>query len=166
MISGRVEARFTIPTGGASASVSIGASASAVTVTTAAGNYYHSAAGGVSSWATTLQDALNQNARGYPDNATALSAMLGYGNFSTGAGWLMQDTATPLLAAFGAPSLSAVSTPTYRQAGLYAGKYSVGFTGTSAAFSGGSVFNVTGTDDAVIAWVGYVASAPAGHPAP
>lgn len=158
---GRIEALIQVPTGGASLSASTGALSSAVTVTTPAGQYYHTTAGGISSWGTTLQTLLNTSVRQYPDNSSALQAAIGYGTWTGGAGWLMQEASGSLAAAFGSPSLSATSSPTYQNAGPATGKYAVGFDSSADAFTGGDVFDVNVGDDIVIAWVGKIPSAPA-----
>ncbi len=142
-------------------SASTGALASAVTVTIPADDYYLTAAGGVSSLIDTLEDELNENVRQYPDNSSSVTAMLGYGNFATGAAWLMQQSATPLTATFGSPNLTAVSTPTYQNAGPQSGKYAIGFNSDLDSFSGGDAFDVTDTDDFVLMWVAKFSSAPA-----
>jgi hypothetical protein len=156
--AGRVEALFRVPTGGAAASVSSGALTSAVTVTTPAASYFHTAAGGISSWATTFQTQLNTNVLPFPDNAASLAAAIGYGVWTTGAGWLMQEASGTLAASFGSPSLTAVSSPTYRNSGTTTGDYAVGFDSAADAFSGGDVFDATATDDLVVAWVGKCSS--------
>jgi hypothetical protein len=56
--SGRIESRFTVPTGGASVSAS-NSGGGATTVTVPAGNYYLTSAGGVSGFVAALQTALN-----------------------------------------------------------------------------------------------------------
>jgi hypothetical protein len=150
-----------VPTGGAAASVSSGALTSAVTVTVPAGNFFHTAAGGISSWATTFQTQLNTNVLPFPDNAASLASAIGYGTWTTGAGWLMQEASGSLAASFGSPSLTAVSSPTYRNSGTTTGKYAVGFDSAADAFSGGDVFDATATDDLIVTWVGYNSSPPA-----
>jgi hypothetical protein len=157
-VSARVEGRFTIPAS-TTASVSSGAHTTAVTVTTPAANYFHTAAGGVSSWATTFQTQLNNNVQGYPLSAAAVAAAVGYGTWTTGAGWLCNESSGSLAAAFGAPSLTAVSTPTYGSTGPRGGvDFSVGFNSALDAFSGGDVFDSTATDDLIWAGVIYLPS--------
>lgn len=148
-----------IPSGGASVSASTGAQSSAVTVTIPQGAYYMTEAGGVDSLVDELEAQLNENVRPFPTNASSLAAALGYGTWTSGAGWLMQEASGSLAAEFGAPSLSAVSTPTYRNS-FTTGKYAIGFDSVADAFSGGDVFDVTGTDDLILAWVGAATSVP------
>ncbi len=153
----RVEALITVPAS-TTVSASTGAHTSAVTVTIDAGDYYLTEAGGVDSLIDTLETELNENVQGYPANASALGSIIG-GIWTSGAAWQCQEAATPLVAAFGSPNLTAVSSPTYQQTGPRTGRYSVGFNSTDDAFSGGDVFNVTGTDDLLFAWVGYASAA-------
>jgi len=92
--------------------------------------------------------------RGYPTTAAQVAAALGYGDFTTGAGWLCDEASGSLVPAFGAPSLAPVNTPTYRNPGPAGGTdYAVGFSGTTDRFDGGSVFNA-GTNDLILLWVG------------
>ncbi len=151
MAGERIEAEMTVPAS-TTASASNGAQSAAVTITVTAGDYFPT------DLCTQLQTQLNTNVLSLPQTASALASAIGYGDWSTGAGWLCQDTATPLLAAFGSPSLTAVSTPTYRTAGFTTGDYAVGFDSASDAFSGGDVFDATATDDLIIAWVGKFSS--------
>lgn len=153
---GRVESRFTAPSG-VTASVSTGAHTTAVTVTTPAAGYFHTAAGGVSSWATTFQTQLNENVQGYPLSAAALQTAVGYGTWT--AGWLCNETSGNLAAAFGAPTLTAVNTPTYGTAGPRAGvDLAVGFDGSTDGFSGGDVHDVNATSDLCFAIVAKFSS--------
>lgn len=151
-----------MPTGGASVSASTGAQSSPVTVTVPAGSYYLTQAGGVSSLLTTLQTQLEENVQPYPATASAMQAVVGSGTWT--AGWLMNEASGALAAAFGAPSLSATSSPTYGIAGPKGGiDKAVGFDSASDAFDGGDVFDVTGTDDLVIAWVGKFTASSSGN---
>jgi len=151
---------LTIPSGGASISVTTTAKA-ATTVTLPAASYYATTAGGVSGWVSTLQDLLNQNSMGFPTTAVTTGTAIGYGNFTTGAGWLMQEASGSLAPVFGSPSLTAVSSPTYRNAGIKTGDYAIGFDSAADQFDGGNNFDVIATDDLVVAWVGYVSANPA-----
>lgn len=160
--SGRVEAKITVPTGGAAVSASNGAVSSAVTVTVPAGSYYHTAAGGVSSLLTTLQDQLNQNGpQGYPLSAAAMQSAVGYGTWS--AGWLFNITSGNDTGAFGGVTMTAVSSPTYSIAGPAAGiDLAVGFDASTDGFDAGANFDVSATDDLIVAWVGKFTSVAAG----
>lgn len=153
---GRVEALIKVPTGGASVSASTGALTNAVTVTVPAGSYFPTAAGTTSGLLETLEDELNENARQYPENAAALQAAIGYGTWTSGAGWLMQEASGSLAAAFGSPSLTAVSSPTYQNAGPAAGKYAVGFNSADDAFDGSTNFGLAAGDDLIVAWVAKI----------
>lgn len=164
MIAGRVEARVTVPTGGAAMSVANGALSSAVTVTLPAANYFHTAAGGVSSLLTVLQTQLNDNVQGYPTTAAAMQAALGYGNWTSGAAWLLNEASGNLAPAFGAPTLTATSL-TYGAPGPAGATASsidkaIGFDAGTDNADGGDNFDVTGTDDIIVAWVAKFSSTP------
>lgn len=150
--AGRVEALCTVPSG-TTVSAATGALSSAVTVTLPSGQYYPTAAGSISGWTTELAAQLNANVRQYPESASSLQAAIGFGNWTSGAGWLMQDASGSLAAAFGSPSLTAVSSPTYRNAGPAAGKYAIGFDSNADAFSAGDTFDVNAASDMAWAWV-------------
>jgi hypothetical protein len=157
----RVEAQYTVPSS-TTVSVSSGALTSAVSVTWTAGSYFHTAAGGVSSGLTVLQTAINAALSPYPNSAASVRAMLG-GDWSSGAGWLCQETSGNLSAAFGGVTLTAVSSPTYSNTGPgNGGDIAVGFNSAADAFNGGDVFDLTDTGDIIIAWVAKHDSAPAG----
>lgn len=160
MFSGRVEARFKVPAGGAAVSASNGARPSATTVTVPAGNYYFEAAGGVNGLVSTLQSYLNDSVQGYPLSAAAMQAALGYGAWTSGAGWLLNEPSGNLAAAFGSPTLTATSL-TYGTAGPRSGiDKAIGFDAGTDRADGGNVFNVAGTDDLTVALVAYIPAAP------
>lgn len=163
VFKGRVESRVTVPSGGASVSATIANGAGAKTATVAAGDFFLTSAGGVSSLITAFQTALNAACSPYPTTAATAAAAIGYGDFTSGACWLMQEASGSLSAAFGAPSLAAVSSPTYQNAGTTTGDYAIGFNSANDAFSGGDVCDVTATDDLIVAWVGYVPAAAGGN---
>jgi hypothetical protein len=161
---GRVEARFAVPTGGAAASVSSGALSSAVTVTTPAANYFHTSAGGVSSWATTFQTQLNNNVQGVPQASSAIEAALGYGgSWASGSAWLCNESSGNLAPTLGATTLTATSL-TYGNTGALglSTATSIGFSAGASRADGGNIHDVTATDDLVVMWIGYVPSVPAG----
>lgn len=152
--AGRVEAKATVPTGGAAVSATIVNGGAAATITVPAAAYYLTAAGGVSSILTTLQTQLNNNSQGYPQTATALGNAIGWGTWTTGAAWLCNESSGSLAAVFGSPTLTAVGTPTYGTAGPRGGiDYAIGFNSSTDAFSGGDVYDVTATSDLLIAFV-------------
>lgn len=151
--AGRCEALIRVPTGGAAMSVSTGALSSAQTVTLGAGSYYLTSAGGVSSLLTSLTTALNNAVKGAPDNAASVGAAIGGGTWS--GGWLFQDASGNAAAAFGGVNLTAVSTPTYQNTGTGQGAdLAVGFDSALDAFSAGDTYDVNGTSDLCVAWVG------------
>jgi len=158
---GRVEARMTVPTGGAIVAASnANGNASTTTVTVPAANYYLTAAGGVSSLLTTLQTQLNNNRQWYPETAAAIAAAIGYGTWTGAAGYLCNETSGSLAAIYGAPAtLTATGTPVYSLAGPRGGiDLAIGFDSSTDGFSGGNVFDLGGTDDLIVAGVVYVAT--------
>jgi len=159
---GRVEARMTVPAGGAAvAALNANGNASTTTVTVPAANYYLTAAGGVSSLLTTLQTQLNNNRRWYPESAAAFTAAVGWGVPS--AAWLCNEASSSLAAVFGSPSLTAVSTPTYGTAGPCGGvDLAVGFDSASDAFDGSTNFD-PGTNDLVLACVAKFTATPSAY---
>jgi hypothetical protein len=155
MSAERIESQLTVPAS-TTCSVSNGAQTSAVTCTLTSGTYFPT------TLASHLQTLFNANVNGYPRSAAALASVIG-GTWTAGAGWLCDESATPLVPAFGSPNLTAGGTPTYLNAGPAGGvDYAVGFDAGAEYFDGGDVYDVTGTDDLIVAWVGYVASTPAG----
>ena len=154
--SGRVEARIKVPTGGASVSASNGAQSAASTVTIAAGDYYLTAAGGVSSILTSFQTALNNSVQGYPTTAAAMQSAIGLGTWTSG--YLMNESSGNLAAAFGSPSLTPSGTPTYGTAGPVGGiDLAIGFDSATEYFDGGDNFDPA-SGDLVIAWVAKLTS--------
>jgi hypothetical protein len=154
---------MTVPTGGASVSASLGSLTSAVTVTVPAGNYLLTAAGGVSSLPTTLQNGLQDSAQGYPDNAAALQAAVGYGTWSSG--WLFNIASGNDTGAFGGVTMTAVSSPTFGNqgpAGATAATIdkAVGFDSAADCFTAGDNFDVTNLQDLCLAWVGKFTTTP------
>lgn len=158
--NGRVEAKLIVPVGGASVSASNGAQSVATTVTVPEADYFHTAAGGVSSLLTTLQTQLNNNVQGYPTTAAAMQTAVGYGTWT--AGYLCNETSGNLAAVFGSPAtLTAASSPTYSNAGPAGGvDLAVGFNSNADSFGGGNVHDLTNATDVCIAWVGYHAATP------
>jgi hypothetical protein len=154
-----MESMFVVPSG-VTASVSIGASPTAVTVTTPAASYYHTAAGGVSSWATAFRTQLSENVQGYPASAVSMAHAVGWGTWS--AGWLFNITSGNDTGAFGGVTLTASGTPTYSNEGPRSGiDLAIGFDTNTEYFDGGDNFDVTDTDDFICAMVINVASIPA-----
>lgn len=154
--SGRLEARCTVPTGGAAVSVTIPNGAGASTKTVPAGNYYMTAAGGVSSLTTALQSALNDGTGGYPQTAAAMAAAVGYGDWTGGDGYLFNESSGNAVAVYGAPDLTPVNTPTYGFAGPRGGiDKAIGFDGSTDAFTGGNVNDLVAATDLLVAGVIY-----------
>lgn len=148
---GHVEARFTVPAS-TTVSASTGAHSSAVTVTVPADNYYLTEAGGVDSILDTLETELNENVQPYAQSAAALASQVGFGAWD--AAWLCNESSGDLAAVFGAPTLTDSGTPTYGLAGFKGGiDKAIGFAAGSHHFDGSTNFDVTGTDDLVVAAV-------------
>jgi hypothetical protein len=150
---GRVEALVKVPTGGAAFSASLGSLSSAVALTLPAGNYFHTAAGGVSSLPVTVQNLLNDNVQGYPASAAAMQAAVGYGTWS--AGYLLNEASGSPASAFGVPAtLTPASTPVYGIAGPRSGiDKAIGLDSAADALSFGNTFDLTNTTDIAFAWV-------------
>jgi hypothetical protein len=203
--SGRIESRFTVPTGGASVSAS-NSGGGATTVTVPAGNYYLTSAGGVSGFVAALQTALNTSrapssgewtvalgsdgrvsigctgttaipsfsvdwsntterdllgfeyAINYPTDATELERQVGYGVWDSGTAWLCNETTGALAPVFGAVSLSVSSAPAYSTQGPRGGPDKAITMNEPDLLTGGDNFDVTGTDDLIVVWVGKVSS--------
>lgn len=159
--AGRVEAKLTVPSGGAAVSAT-NSGGGPTTCTVPAGNYFLTAAGGVSSLLTTLQTQLNSSSQGYPQIAAAMAAAVGYGAWS--AGWLFNIASGNDSGAFGGVTMTAVSSPTYGTEGPRGGiDKAIGFNSASDAFSAGNNFDVGATDDLIIAWVGQFTATPASN---
>lgn len=97
----------------------------------------------------------------YPTSVAGANAALGFGVFDHG--WLFDETAGDMLPAFGGVTLAASGSGlVYGDAGPIGGTdRAIGFTaGGSGKFSGGSNFDVAGTDDLVLAWVGQWRALP------
>ena len=161
--AGRVEARMTVPAGGAAVAATLpNGMGSATTVTVPAGTYYPS------DLALTLRTQLNENLQWYPRNASATSnALGGYGNFGggAGAGYLCNEASGNLAAVFGSPSLTAAGTPVYGTLGPRGGiDKAIGFNDNADQFTGGTgTFDVSGTSDLAVVWVGKFTATPAGN---
>lgn len=158
VFSGRIEAKYVVPTGGAAVSVSTGALSGAVTATLPAASYYHTAAGGVSSGITALQTAINAAVTPYPQTAAAMAAAVGYGTWTNGSAWLMQETTGNLAPTFGAVTLTVSSAPAYSTTGPGHGDDKAITMNEPDLLTGGDTFDATGADDLIVAWVGRVSS--------
>jgi hypothetical protein len=150
-----------VPSGGAAVSASNGAQTAAATVTVPAASYYLTAAGGVSSVLAAFQTQLNDNVQGYPQNADAAAAAIGWGAWD--AGYLLNEASGSPASTFGAPAtLTPAGTPTYGNAGPRAGiDKAIGIDSNTDAFQFGNTYDVTAADDIAFAWVGYHAATPA-----
>jgi hypothetical protein len=153
----RIEAQMTVPaTQQVSAAVgSSGAAASTLTATSGA-TY-------LASVLTDLQTQLNNNVQGYPQTAAAIAAALSAGVFTTGAGYLCNESTGNLASVYGTPAtLTANGTPVYNTAGPRAGiDKAIGFDDNADFFAGGTGdFDVNGTSDLIVAWVGKFTGAP------
>lgn len=151
---GRVEARINVPAGvSVSATTDLGTS----TVTIPQGSYFWTSAGGQTGLIATIAAQLNAFAppSGYPRTASATNAALGYGTWTSGAGWLCDESSSPLGPTFGSPSLSTlVGAPSFGSTvGPRGGSDKAVTFGATDRLSGGNVFDVGSTDDLAIAGV-------------
>jgi hypothetical protein len=95
----------------------------------------------------------------YPKTAAEIAADVGYGTWS--AGWLCNEESGNLAAVFGSPALTAAGTPLYGIAGPRGGAdKAVGVDGAADQWTGGDTFDVSGTDDLCLAWVGRFSASP------
>lgn len=158
---GRVEAQMNVPQNTAVFAVTDQINN---TVVLPAGPYFLSSVGNTPGLLPQLAASLNASAPpfAYPRSAAAMSAAVNYGIWS--AGWLCDEASGSLGAVFGSPSMVPSGSPTYGTAGPRGGTdKAIGFSGTSDLFSGGNVFNVSATDDLVVAWVGYQSADPSAY---
>lgn len=96
----------------------------------------------------------------YPSTAAQLAAAVGYGTWTSGAAWLCNEASGNLAPAFGSPSLTPNSSPTYGTLGPRSGAdKAIGFDSINDAFFGGDVFNIAATSDFALLWVAYFTSA-------
>lgn len=109
---------------------------------------------------STLRDILGFTAdiggASYPTTANGLASLIGYGTWTSGAGWLFNESAAPAAAAFGSPALAlAAGAPVFGNPGpLNSSDFAVSFpAGGAATLQGGNGFNVAAVDDLVVAWV-------------
>src|SRR5690606_34772760 len=116
--------------------------------------FYLTEAGGVPGLVATLQTQLNakHELMGFPRAAAVMDAVVG-GDWTNGSGWLCQEASGNLAPVFGAVTLTASGTPTYRNDGIKVGDYAVGFDSTDAFTAGTGDFDVDGSADIVFACV-------------
>jgi hypothetical protein len=114
------------------------------------------------SWTSTdLRDLLGFDRNvDYPQTAAQMAAAVGYGTWS--AGYLCNESSGNLASAFGTPAtLTAASSPTYSNLGPRGGSdKAVGFDSNADSFAGGDVFDITGTEDLALIWVGQHTASP------
>lgn len=112
---------------------------------------------------STIQQQLNDNVQGYPRTAPAIAAAIGAGAYTTGAGYLCNEASGNLASTYGTPAtLTAAGTPVYGIAGPRGGiDKAVGFDANADQFAGGTGdFDVNGTSDLIVAWVGKYTATP------
>lgn len=98
----------------------------------------------------------------YPRTTDEMFAALKYGNWSQGQGWLCNELSGNLLPTFGSTQLTPVSSPTYNNDGPFGdGDRAIGFNSDLDAYGGGNIFDVSGTDDLIITWVGFLSGTSA-----
>lgn len=126
-------------------------------------NYISRSAYGAVAQPTSYGNGADDEQDKYPRSPAALAQILGRGDFTSGAGWLFNMASGNAPAAFGSPTLTASGSPVYGVVGPRGGRdLAIGFSTVNDVFSGGTGdFDVSATDDIVIAWVGKIASAPA-----
>jgi hypothetical protein len=157
-MAARVEAKISVPSG-VTVSASTGALASPVTVDVAAGDYYMTAAGGVDGLLETIRDGLDSNVQPYPTTASSVQSAIGLGTWSSG--WLFNIASGSDTGAFGGVTLAPSGSPTYGTAGPKAGIDKAVTVTDTAAFTGGTAFDVNATSDLVVAWVAKIPAATA-----
>jgi hypothetical protein len=104
---------------------------------------------------------MGMTARAYPTTAAAAAAAIPGATFSNG--WLCNDESGNMVPAFGALTLTASGGILYGQAGPRGGAdRCIEFTTQAelGRFDGGANFDVGGTDDLVVAWVGLWTELP------
>jgi hypothetical protein len=161
--AGRCEALVKVP---ASTTISVanGGQTAAQTVTLPAADYFMSSLGGLPGLLTTLQTQLNNNVQGYPQSALGMAAAVGAGVYTTGGGYLCNEASGNLASVYGTPAtLTANGTPVYNTAGPKGGiDKAIAFDGNTDFFAAGAStdFDVNGTSDLIVAWVGKFTATP------
>jgi hypothetical protein len=101
-----------------------------------------------------MRSGIDAGPRQYPLTAAALTAALGYGDFTSGAIWLCDELSGSLQPVHGSPALTAVGTPLYGQAGyLGGGDKAVKIDQAGDRFEGGNVYNVAAASDLLVVMV-------------
>lgn len=110
---------------------------------------------------STLQQQLNDNAQGYPTTAALMKAATG-GTWTSGAGFLCNETSGAIASVFGSPAtMTATSSPTYGDAGPRGGiDKAIGINSADDGFLGGDIYDVPATDDLLFFAVCKFTSAP------
>lgn len=126
---------------------------------------YSSPPAGVSSYSidftsTTLRDLLGFTRNiNYPTTAAEVLAQLGYATWN--AGWLCNEASGNIVPAFGSPTMTPTSTPTYGTPGPRGGPdKAIGIDSASDGFLGGDVYDVAATEDHAFLAVCYFPAAP------
>lgn len=102
----------------------------------------------------------------YPQTATQMAAALGYGTWTSGAGYLCNESSGSLAAAFGLPATAtALATPTYSHQGARGGSdKAISFDSVTDGFSLGDNYDLNDPPgDLVAVWVGCHTSTPTGN---
>lgn len=146
--AGRVEAKLTVPSGGAAASAT-NSGGGPTTCTVPAAPYYLTAVGGVSSLLTAFQTALNTSRSAYPSTAATTNTLIGDGAWTYG--WHFNESSGNAAPAFGGLTLTAGGTPTYGIAGPgHSTDTAIGIPDADDYFDGGNVLGLTATDDLIL----------------
>lgn len=150
----RLEAEATVPASTTYTACN-GAQSSATSLTATAGATF------LTTFLADMQTQLNLNVQGFPRTATATANALGYGTWTSGAGYLLQESSGNPASAFGSPATLTATSLTYQNAGTQSGDYAIGFDAIGDNADGGANFDV-GANDLIVAYVGKFSAVPTG----
>lgn len=152
-----VEGEFTVPVA-TTYSVALGTDMTTGTITMGAGANF------MTEYLAEFETELNDNFAGYPGTAAAMQAAVGYGRWTGGTGWLINETLGNLTAAYAGPSLTATGSPTYVAGPRGGTDRAVAFDTASGAnyFNGGDIYDADVAGDLVIAIVFKVSTVASG----
>jgi hypothetical protein len=111
---------------------------------------------------TTLRDVVGfEYDFNYPQTAAQMAMALGYGTWTSGSIWLCNESSGDLAPTLGSITLADGSTPTYSNQGARGGSdKAVGFDSNADSFGGVDAFDLTGTDDLILVYVGQHTASP------
>ena len=97
----------------------------------------------------------------YPQTAAQMATALGYGAWTSGAGYMCNESAGDLASVFGTPATLTATSLVYSIQGARGGNdRAIGFDAAGDNANGGNSFDVTGPDDLILAWTGYLTANP------